>query len=63
MSNLSDKAIKIINTIIIYMKESDADLSDIEGITDIIEGEFDENYPNLHIVRSDIRSYVKQFLH
>lgn len=60
--DLSIKAIKIINSIIVYMKDSGADLDDIETISDLLEGEFEENYPDMVISRSDIKKYLQIIL-
>ena len=62
MTNLSDEAISIIKRIIDLMKQDAADLDDKESIVDLLEGEFEENYPHIEISRSEIRSYLDSVL-
>lgn len=38
--------------------DKDANLDEIELLTDLVEGEIDENYPTLRVHRSDIRHYL-----
>lgn len=38
--------------------DKDTNLDEIELLTDLVEGEIDENYPTLRVHRSDIRHYL-----
>jgi hypothetical protein len=62
MTNLSDKAIKIISDIIECMRQDNAELDDIESLTDLLKGEFEENHPDMKISRSDIKKYLLEIL-
>lgn len=58
MINLSKEARNVIRSIVNYMKEDTVDLSDIEFIVDLIEGEIEENHPNIRVTRTEIRRYL-----
>lgn len=62
MTNLSQRSISIINEIIDSMREDNAELDDIESLTDLLEGEFEENHPSVKVSRSDIKKYLLQIL-
>lgn len=60
--DLNIKTIKIINSIIVYMKDSGADLDDIETISDLLAGELEENHPDIIISKPDIKKYLQIIL-
>ena len=62
MFNLSEEAIQTINSTVEFIKQDDCDLDDIECLTDILEGELEENHPNEKVSRSDIKQYLLSIL-
>ena len=62
MFNLSEEAIQTINSSIEFIKNDNCDLDDIECLTDILEGELEENHPDEKVSRSDIRHYLLSIL-
>lgn len=39
-------------------QDPDVDFTDLESLTEIIEGELEENYPDVYVSHRDIRNYL-----
>lgn len=39
-------------------QDPDVDFTDLESLTELIEGELEENYPDVYVSHRDIRNYL-----
>ena len=62
MTNLSRTAAETIDSIINSMQAEGVPLDDIEELTELIEGELEENFPNEYTNRYSIRTYIQTLL-